>query len=163
MLEAACSVHSGGALPPEAITNPICPDSCSAAPFPSPCLQTYKQDPVFIEKLEDQFLDFLGGKAPRLTLKPMPKAQRALVHEYAEQGWGFVSHSSGNEPNRAVQLFKAPSSGGLCRGVWGLPVWQRGCACLRERRSGTAWAGLWGCVQRTCRRRGFESQQRHQG
>lgn len=73
--------------------------------------QAYKQDPVFIEQLEDQFLEFLVGKAPRLTLSPMPKARRALVHEYAEQGWGFVSHSSGNEPNRAVQLFKAPSSG----------------------------------------------------
>jgi hypothetical protein len=73
--------------------------------------QAYKQDPVFFDHLEDQLLDFLGGKAPRLTLKPMPKAQRALVHEYAEHGWGFVSHSSGNEPNRAVQLFKASSSG----------------------------------------------------
>lgn len=67
---------------------------------------------MFIEHLEDTFLELLASKAPRLALPPMNKQQRALVHEYAEQGWGFVTHSSGNEPNRAVQLFKAPSSGG---------------------------------------------------
>jgi hypothetical protein len=90
--------------------------------------QAYKQAPLFIEQLEDQFLDFLSTKAPRLSLPPMPKAQRALVHDYAEAGWGFVSHSSGSEPNRAVQLFKAPSSGlfpsagRLQEGGWGLCV-----------------------------------------
>lgn len=66
---------------------------------------------MFIEHLEDTFLELLATKAPRLALPPMPKPQRTLVHEYAEQGWGLVTHSSGNEPNRAVQLFKAPSSG----------------------------------------------------
>lgn len=74
---------------------------------------------MFIEQLEDKFLDLLATKAPRLALPPMPKAQRVLVHEYAEQGWGFVTHSSGNEPNRAVQLFKAPSSGWCGCFCWG--------------------------------------------
>lgn len=46
----------------------------------------------------------------------MPKAQRALAHEYAEEGFGLVSHSTGSEPNRAVQVFKTPSSGGLQEG-----------------------------------------------
>jgi hypothetical protein len=75
--------------------------------------QAYKLDPVFIEQVEGQFLQLLAGssKAPRLQLPPMPKARRQVVHEYAEQGWGFVTHSVGSEPQRAVQLFKSPSSG----------------------------------------------------
>ncbi|WIA19674.1 hypothetical protein OEZ85_005603 [Tetradesmus obliquus] len=77
-------------------------------------LQAYKQDPLFIEQLERQLLAFLNpssSKTPRLSLAPMPKAQRALAHEYAEEGFGLVSHSTGSEPNRAVQVFKTPSSG----------------------------------------------------
>jgi hypothetical protein len=86
-------------------------------------LQAYKQDPIFIEQLERQLLDFLSpsSKAPRLSLKAMPKAQRALVHEYAESGFGLVSHSTGNEPNRAVQVFKTPSSGAF--GLWCVDSW----------------------------------------
>eukprot|EP00775_Hariotina_reticulata_P012539 gene12539-12672_t len=41
----------------------------------------------------------------------MTKAQRAIAHEYAESGFGLVSHSVGGEPHRAVQVFKTPSSG----------------------------------------------------
>ncbi|KAF6252974.1 hypothetical protein COO60DRAFT_478866 [Scenedesmus sp. NREL 46B-D3] len=76
-------------------------------------LQAYKQDPLFIEQLERQLLEFLspGSKAPRASLGAMPKAQRALAHEYAEAGFGLVSHSTGNEPHRAVQVFKTPSAG----------------------------------------------------
>jgi hypothetical protein len=86
--------------------------SCNLLPLS--CKQAYKQDPIFIEQLERQLLDFLApsSKAPRLALGAMPKVQRALVHEYAEAGFGLVSHSTGNEPNRAVQVFKTPSSGG---------------------------------------------------
>lgn len=76
-----------------------------------PC-QAYKTDPLFIEQLEQQLMKFLAAaKTPRLSLNPMTKAQRAVVHEYAESGFGLVSHSVGMEPNRAVQMFKTPSSG----------------------------------------------------
>jgi hypothetical protein len=66
-----------------------------------------------------------SSKAPRLSLGAMPKAQRALVHEYAESGFGLVSHSTGNEPNRAVQVFKTPSSGGFAGWwrLWFLACW----------------------------------------
>jgi hypothetical protein len=84
-------------------------------PALSSVLQAYKQEPIFIEQLERQLLDFLApsSKAPRLSLGAMPKAQRALAHEYAEAGFGLVSHSTGKEPNRAVQVFKTPSSGAV--------------------------------------------------
>ena len=99
-------------------------------------LQAYKQDPLFIEQLERQLLAFLNpssSKTPRLSLAPMPKAQRALAHEYAEEGFGLVSHSTGSEPNRAVQVFKTPSSGGLQEGLvrgvsWGLVGVRKGLA-----------------------------------
>ncbi len=76
-------------------------------------MQAYKIDPIFIEQLEQQFMAFLreGPKSSRLALQPLAKVQRALVHEYAEAGWGFVSHSVGSEPHRVVQVFKTPSSG----------------------------------------------------
>jgi hypothetical protein len=41
-----------------------------------------------------------------------------LVHEYAEAGFGLVSHSTGNERSLAVQVFKTPSSGKV-GGGWG--------------------------------------------
>lgn len=76
-----------------------------------PCTQAYKVDPLFVEGLECRLSAFVASKSARLALQPMPKAQRALVHEYAEAGWGLVSSSVGAEPSRAVQLFKTPTSG----------------------------------------------------
>jgi hypothetical protein len=42
----------------------LLPLSLPRSPPPSPSVQAYKQDPVFIKTVEDQFLDFLCGKAP---------------------------------------------------------------------------------------------------
>lgn len=75
-------------------------------------LQAAKDDPLWIESLERDFTSFVADKGKlRLTLQPMPAAKRELVHEYAEQGFGLTTHSVGQEPNRAVQLYKGNASG----------------------------------------------------
>lgn len=90
-------------------------------------LAAAKKDPLFFEGLEAEWGAFLADPArQRLVLAPMPHKQRALVHEYAEEGWGFTSSSNGQEPQRAVTLFKAPATGEqhmvvfVCWGVGGL-------------------------------------------
>lgn len=45
----------------------------------------------------------------RYTMAPMPRAQRAIVHEMAEQ-YGLATVSSGHEPFRCVELYKTGSA-----------------------------------------------------
>ncbi len=77
-------------------------------------LQAAKDWPIWVESLEADFMAFLADSGrQRMQLAPMPKAKREIVHEYASEGFGLMSHSMGSEPARYVTLFKTPSAGGL--------------------------------------------------
>lgn len=73
-----------------------------------------------------------GVKVMQPALPPMPLRQRAFVHDYCQNHWGFSTSSVDPHPNRRVQVFKSgePSipylplsravlvySEDLCRGV----------------------------------------------
>lgn len=70
-------------------------------------LEAAKRDPAWVESIERELGMFVAdGSIKRRVLAPMPQYQRALVHAMAEQ-YGLASASSGQEPRRAVELFKA--------------------------------------------------------
>lgn len=77
-------------------------------------LKAAKEDVGRIKELEALLEDFVRSRAARRQLAPAPKPHRAILHGMAEQ-YGIPSASLGNEPNRAVQLFKptgnAPEAG----------------------------------------------------
>ncbi|MEW5300308.1 MAG: hypothetical protein WDW36_003247 [Sanguina aurantia] len=71
----------------------------------------------WVEGLESEFTSFLmDASKKRHSLAPMPASRRALVHELAE-AYGLTSHSTGQEPNKCVQVFKTPQSGTPSKGV----------------------------------------------
>jgi hypothetical protein len=80
--------------------------------YPATLLHATQSNPAFILSLESDMEGFMrDGAAQRKILGAMPSAQRQVVHEYAQVGWGLSSHSVGHEPNRRVNLFKVPTSG----------------------------------------------------
>lgn len=77
-------------------------------------LKAAKEDVERIKEFELLLEEFVKSRAARRQLAPSPKPHRAILHGMAEQ-YGVPTVSLGNEPNRAVQLFKptgnAPAPG----------------------------------------------------
>lgn len=77
-------------------------------------LRAAKDDVQRIREFEILLEDFLRSRSARRQLGPSPKSHRAILHGMAEQ-YGIPTVSLGNDPNRAVQLFKptgnAPAAG----------------------------------------------------
>ncbi|PRW45017.1 Glucose-induced degradation 4 [Chlorella sorokiniana] len=67
--------------------------------------------PKFIEGLERQLAAFVADKdSKRQSLSAMPREQRQVVHQLAEQ-YGLATTAYGQEPGRYIELFKTPSAG----------------------------------------------------
>ena len=74
--------------------------------------QNKTTQPAFVEGVEAELAALLAdASARRRVLPPMPRARRALVHEYASEAWGLSSSSTGQEPRRAISVFKTAASG----------------------------------------------------
>lgn len=77
-------------------------------------LKEAKEDVERIKEFENILEDFIKSGCARRQLAPAPKTHRTTLHGMAEQ-YGIPTVSMGNEPNRAIQLFKptgnAPPAG----------------------------------------------------
>lgn len=70
-------------------------------------LHLAKQDMAWVEGIEKELRDFIvDGRVKRRVLVPMNRQNRMAVHNIAQQ-YGLASASVGQEPKRAVELFKA--------------------------------------------------------
>ena len=73
-------------------------------------LAAAKQNPKFIKNIERELELFVVDKtAKRRALSAFPRVHRAIVHGMAAQ-YGLATISSGQEPNRFVEMIKPPSS-----------------------------------------------------
>lgn len=69
-------------------------------------LQVAKQDMGWVEGIERELKDFIADpRTKRRALGPMNRQKRMAVHGIAQQ-YGIASASVGQEPKRAVELFK---------------------------------------------------------
>ena len=74
---------------------------CSAilpeyAPSPPPPPQAAQDHVTWMEQVEHQITAFVADtSAKRLVLSPMTQAQRGLVHELAQEGYGLATVSTG--------------------------------------------------------------------
>jgi hypothetical protein len=87
-------------------------DRTRAPTYSAALLAAARADPDWADAVERGARALLADASKqRLALPPMPHARRALAHEYLSSAFGLVTQSSGQEPRRAVTIFKAPASG----------------------------------------------------
>lgn len=78
--------------------------------YPDSLLMTARKNPTTVQHIQRHFAAFLAETAAkRYQLPAMPREQRKLAHDMAEH-YGFTSQATGQEPQRAIQLFKTPRS-----------------------------------------------------
>lgn len=71
--------------------------------------QVARQNPAFVKQLEAALEHAITSRKMRVSLHPMPRHQRAAVHELAK-AYGITTQAYGNEPQRRVDLFVPPTA-----------------------------------------------------
>ena len=72
-------------------------------------LKAAKADVETVKEFEKILEDFMKSSSSRRQLAPSPRSHRMMLHGIAEQ-YGIATASTGQEPRRAIQLFKPPSA-----------------------------------------------------
>jgi hypothetical protein len=72
-------------------------------------LKAAKADVETVKEFENILEDFMRSSSSRRQLAPSPRSHRMMLHGMAEQ-YGIATASTGQEPRRAIQLFKPPSA-----------------------------------------------------
>lgn len=81
----------------------------SAATFSADVVKVARQNPEFVRLLEAALEHAINSRKMRVSLQPMPRSQRAVVHELSK-AYGITTQSYGNEPQRRVDLFVLPTA-----------------------------------------------------
>ena len=81
--------------------------AASAEAFTPDVLRCARANPGFVAALEATFDGAIAQRRQRTSLEPMPKAQRAVVHELARH-YGMTTMSYGNEPQRRCGAASRP-------------------------------------------------------
>ena len=81
----------------------------SSVQFSAEALAVARAQPTWVASIEELLASFIAGGKRRESLPPMPKVQRAIVHELATL-YGLATASYDNEPRRHVDLFRTGNS-----------------------------------------------------
>ena len=73
--------------------------------FSAEALAAARSQPKWVEGIEQILANFIAGDKRRESLQPMPKPQRAIVHELAKV-YGIATGSYDDGPRRHVDLFR---------------------------------------------------------
>jgi len=78
--------------------------------FSADVLLLARRRPGLVDMVEKTLDHFLTSGARRMSFEPMPRPERALVHE-ASRKYGVVTGSYGDDPQRRVDIFKSERQG----------------------------------------------------
>ena len=93
-------------------TRPSSFASSSAEAFTAETLALARAEPDFVADVERRFEEAVRLNTRRVSLPPMPRSKRRLVHEVGAQ-WHVATHAYGEGSGRHIDLFLIPGLSGF--------------------------------------------------